>query len=337
MSLSPKSISIIIPAYNAEATLQECLEAVCRQSSRKARPEVIVVDDGSDDRTREIAASNPGVRLVCQAHQGPAAARNLGVQQAAGEVVLFTDSDCAPVPDWLEKMSAPFEDDRVAGVKGAYYSQQTQLVARFVQLEYEDKYDRMKQEPNIDFIDTYSAGYRKDVFLANGGFDNTYPTSCVEDQEFSFRLAKKGHKMVFVPEARVFHMKHAETLGEFIRKKSKIGYWKVRVHTRHPDKIVRDSHTPPELKLQILLVFFILVSIILSLRFSFFLPLSFLLGLIFLASTLPFTIKAWKKDRQAAVISPILLLVRAAALGTGFGLGLISSAASRRQTKAIEA
>ena len=102
---------------------------------------------------------------------------------------------------------------------------------------------------SIDFVDTYSAAYRRDIFLANGGFDSTFPTASVEDQEFSFRLAEKGYRLVFVPAAKVFH-RHNHTLSAYIRRKFLIGYWKVLVTRRHPGRAVRDSHTPQALKLQ---------------------------------------------------------------------------------------
>jgi hypothetical protein len=152
-------VSVIVPAYNAEATLGDCLAAL---------------------------------QLIRQPNAGPAAARNRGVQAARGEILLFTDADCAPTPDWIERLTEPFRAPEVAGAKGVYRTRQRELVARFVQLEYEDKYARMSRQDRIDFVDTYSAAYRRDVFLANGGFDALFPAASVEDQEFSFRLARKG-------------------------------------------------------------------------------------------------------------------------------------------------
>ena len=138
---------------------------------------------------------------------------------------------------------------RVAGAKGTYLTGQRAVVARFTQLEYEDRYDRMVGVETIDFIDTYSAAYRRDIFLANGGFDTTFLAASVEDQEFSFRLAEKGYRLVFVPAAKVFH-RHNHTLSAYTRRKFFIGYWKVLVTRRHPGRAVKDSHTPQALKLQ---------------------------------------------------------------------------------------
>ena len=62
---------------------------------------------------------------------GPAAARNHGAQQARGEILAFTDADCAPAPDWLHAISQPFADPEIIGVKGTYRTHQTGLVPRF--------------------------------------------------------------------------------------------------------------------------------------------------------------------------------------------------------------
>jgi cellulose synthase/poly-beta-1,6-N-acetylglucosamine synthase-like glycosyltransferase len=114
-----------------------------------------------------------------------------GTNDTAGDgliVVLFTDADCVPVPDWIEQMIAPLVDRCAAGVKGAYRTRQAGLLPRFVQLEYQDKYDRMVGQDGIDFVDTYSAGYRQSVLLEEGGFDESFPGAAVEDIDLSSRL-----------------------------------------------------------------------------------------------------------------------------------------------------
>lgn len=318
-------ISIIIPAHNAAHTLAHCLEALQQQSVARDSYEIIVVDDGSTDATSAIA-QRYAVRYYQQTQAGPAAARNLGVQHACGAIVLFTDADCVPTPDWVARMQAPFVQSAVVGVKGTYRSRQTSWVARFVQWEYEDKYDQMKKATTIDFIDTYSAGYRREIFLANGGFDTTFPTAAVEDQEFSFRLAAQGYTMLFVPTAQVYHLGHAATLTAYWKKKFNIGYWKVRVTRRYPEKLWHDSHTPQVLKVQIALV---ALGIILGMGSLIGPPLLGVSGLVmvllFLLSILPFTIKILKKDPWVALVAPGLLFIRAAALGLGFGWGVLKN------------
>lgn len=314
-------ISVIVPAYNAEATLGDCLAALQAQSLNCDRYEVIVVDDGSTDRTAEVARRY-GVRLIRQSNAGPAAARNRGAQAARGEILLFTDADCEPASDWIERMLAPFRAPEVSGAKGVYRTRQRELVARFMQLEYEDKYVRMSRQDHIDFVDTYSAAYRRDVFLANGGFDPLFPTASVEDQEFSFRLARKGYRLVFVPRAIVYH-RHDTTPGEYWRRKFGIGYWKALLLRWHPERAVRDSHTPQVLKVQIGLVGLLSLSLLLApfwvvARWS-----ALSIAALFALTAAPFVLWVARRDPAVAAMTPLLLVWRALALGTGLVAGFL--------------
>ncbi len=314
------SISVIVPAYNASETLGECLAALLDQSIPRSEYEVIVVDDGSTDATQEVVNKH-GVLLLTQANRGPAAARNLGVSHAQGEIFLFTDADCAPARNWIEAMIDPFVDPEIVGAKGIYKTQQRELIARFVQLEYEDKYDRMRLEPYIDFIDTYSAAYRKTIFQKNSGFDPAFPRASGEDIDFSWRLSRRGHKMVFAPDAVVYHH-HVASVLDYVRRKYYVGYWRVLMYRHHPGKMMADSHTPQTLKLQVGLAGLLAPTLLGAILWRELLWMSFAIAGIFVASTLPFELKAARKDLMIATIAPGLLLLRAMALGIGFAVGL---------------
>lgn len=176
------SVSIIIPTFNGASRIGNCLDALLKQT-HNCDTEILVVNDGYTDETADVVARYPRVRLINQANAGPAAARNHGAKEAKGTIILFTDDDCVPTPDWLRSMIAPFENPEVVGVKGVYRSSQRSLMARFVQLEYEDRYRLMARLPSIDFIDTYSAGFRIDRFLEMKGYDTSFPVACAEDAE----------------------------------------------------------------------------------------------------------------------------------------------------------
>jgi len=105
--LSEHGISIIIPAYNAEKAIKECLSSLTNQSLSRNKYEIIVVDDGSTDRTCEIAKKYK-VNVISQGNGGPAVARNRGAREARGDILIFTDSDCIADKDFIEKMIKPF-------------------------------------------------------------------------------------------------------------------------------------------------------------------------------------------------------------------------------------
>jgi cellulose synthase/poly-beta-1,6-N-acetylglucosamine synthase-like glycosyltransferase len=321
-------VSIVMPAYNAEVTIGAGLNALVAQDPSIAR-EVIVVDDGSTDSTASIAASVPGVRVISQPNGGPSMARNRGASEAHGDVIVFIDSDCEPAPDWLPQMLAPLSDPAVSGVKGAYRTRQRALPARFVQLEYEDKYDRMARRSHIDFVDTYSAAFRRDAFLASGGYSTEFTTPSAEDVDLSYRMHRAGVRMVFRPQAIVFHQ-HPDRMGSYLRKKYRFASWRVLAVKRNPDKILSDSHTPQLMKVQALAAPLIPAVALLW-------PVVPQAGVIaaymaaaFLVSTIPFTVKAVRKDRAAGLASPVLLYLRGLAQGAGLFAGAARVLASSR-------
>lgn len=314
-------LSVIIPARNAAEHLGQCLAALRQQTQPELLHQLIVVDNDSTDDTAAIAQQH-GAIVIHQPKRGAAAARNAGLAIATGDIICCTDADCTPTADWLAKISAPLrEHPHLTACKGVYLTQQKELVARFVQLEYEDKYDYLRSQPTIDFIDTYSAAYRREVLLANKGFDENI--FYVEDQELSFRLAAQGYQMVFQPSAAVYHL-HAHTLGGYLRKKYYIAYWKAQVTRRFPERAVRDSHTPQVMKVQMgLLVLGGLGLAAAVVRPWAGLATSGVALLLFLLTTLPFVAKAWGKDKAVAVAAPLLLAGRALALSAGVVMGLL--------------
>ncbi len=314
-------ISVIIPAYNADKTIADCLEGLQNQTMPASEYEIIVVDDGSIDQTRQIVAQTPHIRLIEQERGMVAAARNAGIQAAQGEIICFTDADCVPQKDWLEQISAPLrENPNIIGSKGRYNTQQSQFTARFVQIEYEDKYDRMAGYRRISFIDTYSAAFRRQVLLDIGCFNERFQSS--EDRELSYRLAAAGHEMVFQPTAVVYHS-HADSPGAFFIKKLKNGYWGGQAISHFPKLGREDQYTPHTLKMQVVLMGLVLPALVGGFLFQ---PLWWGAAAIlfaFLLTTIPFVRKCWRKDKAVALLSPIFLGLRALALGLGFVWRLI--------------
>ncbi len=310
-----KDFSVIVPAYNSEKTLDRCLESLMHQSMDRSRYEVILVDDGSTDQTSSIAKAHD-IKYHYQANTGPAGARNNGASLASGAIILFTDSDCEPDHFWLESMTRPFLDPEVSGVKGAYKTLQKEITARFAQAEFKDRFELLKKSDSIDMVDTYSAAFRKSVFIEAGGFDLSFPVANNEDTDLSYRLASSGHRLVFNPDAIVYHT-HPDTLKKYLKLKYSRGYWRIIVYARFPEKAIKDSYTPQVIKIQSLLMagFFALTP------FYFFSnplqPLALLIPGAVMGSALPFAITVFKADRVVGILSPVFCLLRAAVFALG--------------------
>lgn len=323
--------SVIVPAYNSEKTIGECIESLKKQEY-KEKFEIIVVDDGSKDSTAAIA-KKMGAKVFVQENSGPAKARNLGAKNARGEILLFTDSDCIAEKKWLMEMLSPFNDKNVVGVQGAYKTRQTSVVARFVQLEVEERYEHMKRKAaELDWIGSYAAAYRKKDFFETGGFDESFPEASGEDPELSYRLAKSGKKLVFNPNAIVYHT-HPETLEKYFWVKFQRAFYRVALYSKHKDKVISDSYTPPELKFQIaaqyaswaLLAAGTLALAIGNTAMSMFLGgVSLLAFLAIPASATKFFLFAAKKDPQAGMVGVVFMIPsRTAAFCLGLVAGLV--------------
>lgn len=328
--LETMSVSIIIPTFNGASRVGDCLDSLLEQTAGRDA-EILVVNDGSTDNTADVVARYSDVRLITQSNAGPAAARNRGALEARGTIIMFTDDDCVPMPDWLAAMIEPFDDPNVVGVKGIYRTRQRRLAARFVQIEYEDKYRRMASLPQIDFIDTYSAGFRRDRFLEMNGYDTRFPVACAEDVELSYRMSARGWTMKFVPAAIVYHT-HPDTLWKYLKKKYKFAFWRVLAVRKNPNKAVKDSHTPQLMKLQLLFAPALLLAIFRDLVVHPKVPASVLVCAVFLVSTLPFAWRALWKDPIVGLLCPALLAARSCAQVLGIVAGLIYARSKRSGT-----
>ncbi|MFH1240352.1 MAG: glycosyltransferase [Candidatus Diapherotrites archaeon] len=315
--------SVIIPVFNGEQTIKPCIESLINQTFGESY-EIIVVDDGSTDETKDVVKSfDSKITYLFQKNKGPAIARNAGAKNAKFEILVFIDADCIAEKNWLNEMVRPFKNKEIVGVQGRYKTMQKSLTARFVQIEIEERYEKMKKHENIDFIGSYSAAYRKEIFIGTGGFDESFPIASGEDPELAYKLAKKGEKLVFNENAVVYH-KHPESLLKYLQIKFFRAYWRVLLYSRHKDKIINDSYTPQALKFQIIFTTLTLLSLVgWGLKI---LPLwlfGTFLGVLGL-SFMPFILFTASKD--LTMVAPIIpvLFTRNIVFGLGLILGLLS-------------
>jgi len=212
-------ISVIIPTFNRSEKLKRCIESLKEQSGVGTDYEIIIVDDGSSDRTPElgrdfVGSSHGFIRYFCQKNRGPSAARNLGIQQARGEIVAFIDDDCEAEKSWLSELVKGYEDTHVGGTGGRIISPLKETLA--------DRYcfhvglletPKMKKDV-VEYVITANASFRKSAIQEVGGFDTHFAFPGGEDPDISYRLIHSGYRLIYNPLAVVnhFHPRSLTTL-----------------------------------------------------------------------------------------------------------------------------
>ena len=232
-------VSVVIPAYNAERTIGLAVEGALAQGA--AVTEVVVSDDGSKDATAEAVRRYPSAKYIRQENAGPAAARNAGWRASAGDVVIFTDSDCVPLPGWAERLVAALDDPAVGAATGSYDIKNSyRLLPRLIHEEIKGRHSGYRGE--VKFFGSYNVAIRRKALDETGGFDESYRRASGEDNDLSYRILKAGYRIAFVPDALVAHH-HTERLWKYLREQYTHGYWRMKLYRDHPDMAGGDDYT----------------------------------------------------------------------------------------------
>ncbi|MFH1681440.1 MAG: glycosyltransferase [Candidatus Eisenbacteria bacterium] len=238
--METRSVSVVIPAWNSAGGIGEAVRAALGQKGIGGAPEVIVVDDGSKDRTAE-RASEAGARVVRQENRGPAAARNAGWRASSGRAVLFTDADCLACHDWASRLLRLLEAENAGAAGGSYgIANPGSLLARCVQEEIALRHRRMRGE--VRFLGSFNLAVRRSVLEETGGFDESYRRASGEDNDLSYRIRKRGYRLLFDPEARVRHV-HPERLARYLFEQARHGYWRMKLYRDHPEQARGDDYS----------------------------------------------------------------------------------------------
>jgi len=226
--------SVVVPAYNAAATIADTLRALIAQADVEDVLQIVVVDDGSVDATASVVQQFPGVTLVQQANAGPGAARNAGVGVATGDVILFTDSDCVPAPRWAAKMIEAFADPDVALVMGRSVTDRRS--AYLAQVQAGSDYVARAEGPVTKF-NSNNLGLRASVARALP-FDSSLRIYG-EDSDLGWRIMEAGFKTHYRPDAELEH-RHDHTYRSFFREAYLQGWGAARLHYKHGKWVPRD-------------------------------------------------------------------------------------------------
>jgi glycosyltransferase involved in cell wall biosynthesis len=227
------TVSVIVPTRNRADQLRRCLAAVADQT--RPADEVVVVDDASRDpaSVRAVVAAVPGARVVASEGQGPAAARNRGVAEAAGAVVCFTDDDCRPEAGWLAAIVDRFtrEGRATAAVAGPTVTADASNVFAVASQVVTNHLSASSADPvagTREFAPTSNLAAWREILLAVP-FDERFPLAAGEDRDWCTSVTRRGDRIRFEPAAVVRHHQDI-ALASFWRQQQRYGRGAARYH-----------------------------------------------------------------------------------------------------------
>ncbi len=211
--------SVIVPTHNREKSLKECILALLNQSFDDY--EIIIVDDGSSDGTPQmikgLQKEHKNLRYLRQKNMGPGIARNNGVKNARGKIVVFTDDDCIAERTWLKEMVDSFKKENIGVVGGGYiFHEEKGLIGLWQSCNVKRGISEGRlKDPS--FFESNNLAMLKKVFLEVGGFNPLFgPKDGSEDFNLNYQTFKKGYKLVFNENAKVKHL-HKMNLGGVLK------------------------------------------------------------------------------------------------------------------------
>lgn len=238
-------VSVIVPVFNGQAIIAQCVESLLAQDYPRSRYEVIVADNGSTDGTSEVLARFP-VRLISANRlQTPYAARNDGARLSMGELLAFCDADEVAAPEWLSRLVAAMQEG-YGGAAGAVLGKRTDTGAVADFAAREATFRPGDTPSDIQLAPTGNVMYRRDLFEKLGGFREDTLTGA--DYDFSLRITRQlGQRIRFVPEAVMWHH-HRATLAKLLRHEARIAYGREWVSQRHGEP----RHSVPSVLIRLL-------------------------------------------------------------------------------------
>ena len=222
-------LSVIIPNLNSPV-INRTIEALKRQQYDLQQVEIIIV--GLD----EPGLVKTGERVIFDNSTtplSPAGARNRGAAQARGAIIAFTDADCIPRPDWLHRIIRNFDDPAVNVVGGGVEFDTHRYWALADNLSMFYEYLSIHAPGERCQLPSLNLALRSRVFTELGGFDERYPRPAGEDADLTIRLRKKGYRLVFDPQAVVYHAPPRHSFSDLLRHSYYQGMYSTKVDPRY--------------------------------------------------------------------------------------------------------
>jgi len=241
-----ENVQIVIPTFNSERTIEQCLKSVLRQSYRKWS--LMIVDNNSSDRTVEICKKTIFNVNVISGNFSRSEAYNFALKHSKAKYFAFVDSDCVLPNNWLAILLSEMKKaDEDVGAVGGFYKTPKDIGfwAKLVGKELETRKKRMKKGV-IARLPTGCLLIKREM-LEEIPFDEDLRTA--EETDWGYRLASAGYKMLYIPEADVWHY-HRNSVAKYFKQQFLYGYRIPDFYLKNRKAVVGDQITSMWMNLQ---------------------------------------------------------------------------------------
>jgi glycosyltransferase involved in cell wall biosynthesis len=227
--MKPK-ISVVIPVYNGENTLEKCLDSIIDQNYSNF--EIIVINNNSTDKTPEIINRyGDKIHSFVETKKGRAKARNLGVKKANGDLIAMIDSDCIAPNDWLESISEPIIENDEKIIMGGEESVYKNYYSNNIQKANEKIIEINREGNYIKHLDTKNIIFKKEIF-ENNEFDSKI-NNC-EDFDFFIQIKDK-YKILYLPDVKVKHH-HRIDRKQWVKTQISRGFETTKIYKKYKNQ-----------------------------------------------------------------------------------------------------
>lgn len=313
-------VSVVVPIYNEELYIKNCLLSLINQDYPKDCYEIIVVDGNSTDNSGKIVTSLMKKYSSIEIYNNPKRITpisfNIGIEKSRGEIIIFVGAHAICENDYINQCVSLLNNSDASNVGGIQNAVGSDYVSNAISYAMTSPFGVgnayfhfSKKERYVDSV--WGGAYRKETLIKLGGFNETYIKN--QDYELNYRLRKMGGKIFLSPKIKCKYFVR-NSIKKLASQYFKYGFWKVKTINEHPDSMVLRQMVPPVFVISFIIS---IILLLLNLSIGFFIPmLYFLINLLF-SIQISFT-----KGLKYILILPIIFFTIHVSWGIGFILGL---------------
>ncbi|HLH29962.1 MAG TPA: glycosyltransferase, partial [Terriglobia bacterium] len=235
-------VSVVIPTWNRAGLVAQTIEKIEHQTLPRDLYEVLVIDNKSTDDTQSVlkqkSRSYPNLKIFSQSKKGAAATRNVGIQKASGEIILFIDDDIQAEPNLIEAHWNYHQQHSSSSIIGGLITPWANSRNAFLRYLRDrgifNPYSIACGPMDFSYYHTGNVSTARSVLLEVGGFNEEFEMYGMEDIELGYRLERHGSRMVHGPDAKAVH-EFFPTYPQFIQRCEQAGYSLGKMIELHPE------------------------------------------------------------------------------------------------------